>query len=174
MVKHHLTRSEYIDAANKFPKEIDARYELGDVIGRGGYAEVRTAISKIDRREVAVKTINRAGLKASTEAGIRREAELLRHLHHKNIVKSYDFLESPLHLHVVLERIDGGELFDRIIKKKTFNEQEARDIAVKILKAIKHCHDHKVVHRYVFCRGVLWSYSNGRLFVSIFQVLVRC
>jgi serine/threonine protein kinase len=160
------------------------------------------AVSKLDRREVAIKVIPLAGLKPSTEAGIRREADILRHLHHKNIVKSYDFIDTTTHLNVVLERVDGGELFDRIIKKVTccvcsnsvvlyllaviattslvsifqletllqpfaqcisthnavvitlhlqkfYNEKEARDLAVVILKAIKHCHDHKVVHRYV-------------------------
>jgi len=49
----------------------------------------------------------------------------------------------------ILERVDGGELFDRIIKKKFYNEKEARDLAVVILKALKHCHDHKIAHRYV-------------------------
>ena len=110
--------------------------------------KVWSATSKVDKREVAIKIIPKAGLKPSTEAGIRREAEILRHLHHKNIVKSYDFVESNDHLHVVLEKIDGGELFDRILKKRCYNEKEARDLAVVILKAIKHCHDHKVVHRY--------------------------
>jgi serine/threonine protein kinase len=75
------------------------------------------AVSKLDRREVAIKVIPLAGLKPSTEAGIRREADILRHLHHKNIVKSYDFIDTTTHLNVVLERVDGGELFDRIIKK---------------------------------------------------------
>lgn len=107
------------------------------------------AVSRVDKRCVAIKVIPRANLKPATEAGIRREAEILRHLHHKNIVKSYDFVESDTHLNVVLERIDGGELFDRIIKKKFYNEKEARDLAVVMLKAIKHCHDHKIVHRYV-------------------------
>jgi serine/threonine protein kinase len=75
------------------------------------------AVSKLDRREVAIKVIPLAGLKPSTEAGVRREADILRHLHHKNIVKSYDFIDTTTHLNVVLERVDGGELFDRIIKK---------------------------------------------------------
>jgi serine/threonine protein kinase len=35
-----------------------------------------------------------------------------------------------------------------LLLKKFYNEKEARDLAVVILKAIKHCHDHKVVHRY--------------------------
>ena len=54
-----------------------------------------------------------------------------------------------MNLYFLLERVHGGELFDRIIKKKFYNEKEARDLAVVILKALKHCHDHKIAHRYV-------------------------
>lgn len=37
-IKHQLTRTEYIEAANKLPREVDARYVRGEVLGRGGYA----------------------------------------------------------------------------------------------------------------------------------------
>lgn len=37
-IKHQLTRTEYIDAVSKYPKEVDARYVTGEVLGRGGYA----------------------------------------------------------------------------------------------------------------------------------------
>ena len=173
-IQHQLTRSEYIEAMNRYPRDISARYELGEILGRGGYAVgklqliasiciaalslcltvadlllvVWSAVSRLDKRDVAIKKIALAGLKPSTEAGIRREAEILRHLHHRNIVKSYDFVDSDSHLYVVLERIDGGELFDRIVQKKCYSEKEARDLAVVILRAIKHCHDRKIVHRY--------------------------
>jgi serine/threonine protein kinase len=43
--------------------------------------------------------------------------------------------------------------------QKFYNEKEARDLAVVILKAIKHCHDHKVVHRYITDGG--WSCCNA-------------
>ena len=38
-VQHQLSRSEYIEAMNnKYPKEVEARYTVGEVLGRGGYA----------------------------------------------------------------------------------------------------------------------------------------
>lgn len=43
--------------------------------------------------------------------------------------------------------LDGGELFDRIVKKATYNEKEARDLAKTLLGAIKHMHDRNIVHR---------------------------
>lgn len=37
-MQHQLTRSEYIEAMNRYPRDISARYELGEILGRGGYA----------------------------------------------------------------------------------------------------------------------------------------
>ena len=51
---------------------------------------------------MAIKIIPRDNLKPATELGIRRETEILRHLHHKNIVKSYDFIDTDTHFNVVL------------------------------------------------------------------------
>jgi hypothetical protein len=35
---HQLSRSEYIDGINRYPKDINARYEIGEILGKGGYA----------------------------------------------------------------------------------------------------------------------------------------
>jgi serine/threonine protein kinase len=46
-----------------------------------------------------------------------------------------------------MEIVNGGELFDRIVKKTFYNEKEARDLIAILLSAIKHCHDRHIVHR---------------------------
>jgi len=70
------------------------------------------------------------------------------HTHtHTHAQKCYDFFEEQGAFYVVLEFIEGGELFDRIVKKTCYNEKEARDTVYTILRAIKYCHDRNVVHR---------------------------
>ena len=42
---------------------------------------------------------------------------------------------------------EGGELFERIVKKKLFKEAEAARIMKQLLSAVVYCHKHKIVHR---------------------------
>lgn len=147
-MKKRFSRRDYAELASQLPMDMNSRYEISDkVLGKGGYAVVKEGTSKIDSRVVAIKIIDRRGLKESTERNLRREVDILNSLHHRNIVKTYDFIEEPDKFYLVLENVCGGELFDRIIKKKRYNEMEARDLAVVMLRAIKHCHDNKIAHR---------------------------
>ena len=45
-----------------------------------------------------------------------------------------------------MELMSGGDLFDRIGKKKSYSEADARDLVVKMLKAMSYCHAHKIAH----------------------------
>ena len=96
---------------------------------------------------VAVKIIKRTNLPVEDEIALRQEVEILTSLHHPNIVKCIDFFEEDKFFYVVMECLEGGELFDRIVKKTFYNEKEARDLVYILLSAIKFCHDHDVVHR---------------------------
>lgn len=130
------------------PHSIHARFDIGKVLGTGGYATVREATSKLDQSVVALKMMNRENLDAATEKNIRSEVSLLQSLNHPNIVRGFDFFEEPKQFYFVLEKVDGGELFDRIVKKTHYTEKEARDLVKVLLSGIKYCHDRNIAHRY--------------------------
>jgi serine/threonine protein kinase len=137
----------FMKAAKELPHTIDARYELGEVLGEGGYAVVKAAVSKIDQHPVAVKVMTRKALDAETEATIRQEVNLLQSLNHPNIVGALDFFEEPSHFYFVLEKVNGGELFDRIVQKTFYSEKEARDLVKVLLDALNYMHGQKIAHR---------------------------
>jgi serine/threonine protein kinase len=138
---------EAMEEEARAPHTLDARYVLGDTLGEGGYAVVRAATAKADQRVVAVKVMNRSKIDPDTEASIRNEVSVLQSLEHPHVVRAYELFEEPEHFYFVLEKISGGELFDRIVKKTFYNEAEARQLATSLLSAIRYCHDNHVAHR---------------------------
>lgn len=122
-------------------------YKLGEILGEGGYSVVKLGISTTDKSKVAVKVVSRNGLPLDDELSLRSEVDILTSLNHTNIVRAYDFFEEEKYFYFVLEYLDGGELFDRIVKKSYYNEKEARDLVMILLKALKYLHDLGIVHR---------------------------
>lgn len=71
----------------------------------------------------------------------------MKQIDHPNVVKLYDIFEDEKYLYIVMELLQGGELFDQILKKETFNEGEARDVVAPIFDALIYCHKLGIVHR---------------------------
>lgn len=131
----------------EIPTHIAARYKIGESIGEGGNAIVKAAVSSADNSKVAIKICNRKNLSPLEEAYLRQEADMLQHFKHPNIVQAFDFFEDKKGFFLVMERVDGGELFDRIIRKQHYTEKEARDLAQTLLHALKYIHDKNIIHR---------------------------
>jgi len=71
----------------------------------------------------------------------------MKKVDHPNIVKMTSVYEDKSHYCLVMELMQGGELFDYIIKKETFSEEEAHKVIVPLFDALMYCHDMGIVHR---------------------------
>jgi serine/threonine protein kinase len=108
---------------------------------------VRKAIIKETGQTVAVKIVDREALEVKEEADLRQEVAIMRTLDHPNIVHMYDFFEHEDYFFLVLEYVAGGELFDRIVQKTCYSENEARALMKTLFGTVKYCHDKGIVHR---------------------------
>lgn len=142
-----LQKNPTIEEKLLLDRNIHTRYKFGVKLGEGGFAVVKEASSVLDGSKVAVKIIRRDNLEEEDVKSIYQEVKVLESINHPNIVHIYDFYEEPDYFYMVLECINGGELFDRIVEKVVYNEKEARDLVVILLNAIKFCHDRNIVHR---------------------------
>lgn len=68
---------------------------------------------------------------------IQTEVEIMSQIDHPNIIKLYEVYDEKQKLYMVLELMTGGELFDRIVEKETYNEKEAADVIRPIVDAIR-------------------------------------
>ena len=133
---------------NLIGKKLDGRYEILQLIGVGGMANVYKARDVIDERLVAVKILREEY--ASNEEFVRRfknESKAIAALNHPNIVKVYDVSFSDKMQSIVMEYIDGVTLKDYIDQQKIIRWKEAVHFTVQILRALQHAHDKGIVHR---------------------------
>lgn len=126
--------------------DVTDHYVLGEVVGKGGFSEVVKAISRKTGATVAVKIVH---CPSSAEKNhLSGEISILQKLpRHPHIVEFFESFEDDKYIYFVLEFISGGELFDRIVQKKSYNEKEARDVMKILLDTVGHCHIHNIVHR---------------------------
>ena len=95
--------------------------------------------SQYANQAFAVKRIKKtAELKEDEILSLKEEVQVLRTVDHPNIIKLYEFYEESDKFYMVTELMEGGELFDRIVKKTFYTEKEARDL-VKILLSVLQC-----------------------------------
>lgn len=134
-----------------FPRQqlanLSEAYEVDRVLGRGAFGIVQTASPRKGGLVSAVKTLAKDN--HIVEAMANREIDILRALAHSNICKLLHVCEDPDHIHLVLECIDGHELFDEIFPGKPMKEPRAACIMRQVFEAVQYCHEltPAIIHR---------------------------
>lgn len=78
---------------------------------------------------------------------ILKEAEIMKNLHHKHIVNLEDVFADGSHIYLVMELLSGGDLFDRVVSKTKYSEDDARELMYQLLDAISYLHGKGITHR---------------------------
>lgn len=95
----------------------------------------------------AVKIIKKEQMNEEEKESFKTEMATLKKLDHPNILKLYEVFEDSKKYFLVTEYCKGGELFEEIVDKVTFSEQDAANIVQQVLKGIAYCHGLGIVHR---------------------------
>ena len=131
---------------------LDDRYELLELVGAGGMAEVWRATDRRLGRDVAVKLLAGPGARdASRRRKIEREAKALAAANHPNIVAVYDYGEAPtadgdVLPYIVMELVDGPDLHHHLAERGPLPIEDARGIMRGVLAAVELAHASGVVH----------------------------
>jgi serine/threonine protein kinase len=147
------------------PRRLGDRYELGEVLGYGGMAEVLRGRDIRLGRDVAVKTL-RVDLarEPSFQARFRREAQSAASLNHPAIVAVYDTGESLLDgvpvPYIVMEYVDGRTLRDVLKAERHIMPTRALEITAQILNALDYSHRNGIIHRDIKPANVMLTRSG--------------
>ncbi len=146
------------------------RYELQDVVGRGGMALVYRARDRDHGTPVAVKLLA-DNLAADPELRRRfaREAELAERLAHPNVVRVLGSGETDGRAFIVLEYVEGRNLADELRRLGRFEPARAVELGAQAAAALAHAHERGLVHRDVKPQNLLLA-ADGTLKVSDFGI----
>lgn len=156
------------------PRRLGGRYELGQVLGRGGMAEVYLAHDTRLGRTVAVKTL-RADLARdpSFQARFRREAQSAASLNHPAIVAVYDtgedYIDGVSIPYIVMEYVDGSTLRELLHSGRRLLPERTLEMTIGILQALEYSHRAGIVHRDIKPANVMLT-RNGQVKVMDFGI----
>ncbi|KAL8003284.1 putative rho-associated protein kinase [Plasmopara halstedii] len=122
-------------------------YKLGRKLGSGAFSVVHIATHRETRKQVAVKCIAKASLGPQDVHSLKQEVEVMSSLNHPNIVPLLDYFEEDRYYYIVTPLCTGGELFDDLVKRKSYTEEDARALMRKLASAIDYLHLRGIIHR---------------------------
>ena len=151
-------------------KKLDNRYELTELIGVGGMADIYKATDITENKTVAVKILKNEFAKSEDfTRRFRNESKAIALLSHKNIVKIYDVGFTDKIQYIVMEYIDGITLTEYIERQGVLKWRDAVHFTTQILRALQHAHDRGIVHRDIKSQNVMLL-ADGTIKVMDFGI----
>eukprot|EP00073_Rattus_norvegicus_P043837 XP_017445911.1 PREDICTED: sperm motility kinase Y-like isoform X1 [Rattus norvegicus] len=121
-----------------------SQYQVLGTIGQGGNAKVLLAHHRLTGTPVAVKVLRKD--KQWFQPAMM-EANIMRKINHPNIVSLIQVIEKETRIYLIMELVEGQELYQYIRESGHIEEDEARQIFEQILSAVSYCHGKGIVHR---------------------------
>jgi serine/threonine protein kinase len=158
-----------VEMGTRLDRPLAGRYRLGEALGRGGMAEVIDGFDERLQRPVAVKVL-RPEMAANADIRRRFEAEARNaaRLSHPNVVAVFDTGEDGGLPFIVMERLPGETLADRMAAGR-IDPDRLRGVALDILGALTAAHESGIIHRDIKPGNVLLS-ADGRAKVADFGI----
>ena len=148
------------------PTLVGGRYELGELLGRGGMAEVRKGTDTRLGRVVAVKRLRTdLASDATFQARFRREAQSSASLNHPSIVSVYDTGEEMsddgvAQPYIVMEHVAGSTLRDILREGRKILPERALELTSGVLSALDYSHRAGIIHRDIKPANVMLTPSG--------------
>jgi len=125
---------------------LESVYDVGNLVGEGGFGEVYSCYHLETGEERAVKVMEKSAKKKHINEEIVKEYNILKELDHPNILKVYEMYETKNHFFIVTDLYSGGDLFSELEGNGCFKEKEAAQLLNSMLMCMNYCHKRNLVH----------------------------
>jgi serine/threonine-protein kinase len=160
-----------VDVRKRLDKALGTNFTVGDLVGRGGFAEVFSVRDNRLKRELAVKVLSpELVVNQPMLQRFRREAEAVAALRHAGIVPIYDIGESGGIAYIMMPLIKGETLKKRLDRDGRLPISEVRRIIKEIATALSVAHDAGLVHRDIKPENVMLEGPKQQILVMDFGI----
>ena len=120
---------------------------MSEKLGEGHYGIVQRGESKENGKKVAIKTIKKSKMIKADYELIRRENSILKLVRHPNLVTLLDYFEDSENIYIIMELLDGGDVFSYLDKNKKVTEKNAAKIMRQVALGIRYMNCYGLIHR---------------------------
>ena len=138
-------------------------YLYGRKIGQGAFGKVNLGLNVLTGRVVAIKSFKTTPIEKFQHKmkKIQYETELMKRFNHKNITKILEVFNDEEYMLIIMEYINGGNLFSFVKKRRKLSEKMAKFLFRQIILGIQHIHSKNVVHRDIKLENILIDFDNN-------------
>ena len=160
-LSHYI--SKYYNRYKKYPPTSLQFYKYGRLIGQGAFGKVNLGLNILTGRIVAVKSFDKNNTKLTGDnmKKILYETDLMKKLNHPNITKILEMFEDEKYFMIIMEYINGGNLFSFVKKRRKLSEKTAKFLFRQIILGIKYIHEQNIVHRDIKLENLLIDLNNN-------------
>lgn len=157
----------------EFPKELTDKYTITRVLGRGACGEVRLAFLKGSCEKFACKIISKKKFSVGGTSAVNMssqvmvEVKILKALKHPCIIGVEDVIDTADTLYILLELVEGGELFDKVVSISKYPEATAKLLFYQMLCACKYLHEQGITHRDLKPENILLTTDDNETLIKV-------
>lgn len=126
----------------------EASYILGEELGKGAYATVYRCTHRATNTQWAVKVVDKSKAGPKDISDLNHEVKVMQEIgSHPHVVQLRESFDTPSNMFLILDVLEGGMLFDRVVQLKHYSERDASRLIKNFLLALEHIHSKGIMHR---------------------------
>ena len=149
---------------NKNPRQITEVYKIEHSnLYHGGNGIVKEAYHRVTGVKKAIKIISKNENDPALHSTVMNEIRCMETLNHPSIAKITEYFEDNENYYIVMEFIEGRELFEEMFEETSFTEEKAARITQKMLTSLNHMHHRHILHRDVKPENIMINERQVKL-----------